>query len=63
VTMQEPREFGSAITQRVTITLDDGRTFRAVVNDVRIGTDIYGYEVNAELRVIKDPRKAAEMGA
>jgi hypothetical protein len=42
---------------------DDGRTFRAVVNDVRIGTDIYGYEVNAELRVIKDPRKAAEMGA
>jgi hypothetical protein len=63
MSMQEPREFGSAISQRVTVTLDDGRTFRAVVTDVRIGTDIYGYEVNAELRVIKDPRKTAEMGA
>jgi hypothetical protein len=63
MSMQEPREFGSAISQRVTVTLDDGRTFRAVVTDVRLGTDVYGYEVNAELRVIKDPRKTAEMGA
>jgi hypothetical protein len=63
MTMQEPREFGSAISQRVTVTLDDGRTFRAVVTDVRLGTDVYGYEVNAELRVIKDRRETSEMGA
>jgi hypothetical protein len=54
VTTLEPREFGSAINERATLTLDDGRAFRALVTDVRLESEGGRYTVTASVIIVKD---------
>lgn len=58
----EPNEFGSAINQHATITLDDYRTFRGQISDVRIEkADTFGgrYAVTATMLIFQAPPMAS----
>lgn len=55
----DPREFGAAIGELVTIMLADGRTFRAFVSDVRLSRDLSGImECRAEIAIMKPDARA-----